>query len=76
MVWGVIVVTMRQRVVPDGLLGRVTSVYMLLDVGGAALGSLLGGLFAQALGVTAPFWIGAGVMVLICVAAWRPLRAA
>ncbi|RSM85037.1 MFS transporter [Kibdelosporangium aridum] len=76
MVWGVIVVTMRQRVVPDSLLGRVTSVYMLLDLGGAALGSLIGGLIAQALGVTAPFWIAAGVMVLICVAAWRPLREA
>ncbi|MFC0106806.1 MFS transporter [Kibdelosporangium aridum] len=75
-VWGTIVITMRQRVVPDGLLGRVTSAYLLLDLGGAALGSLLGGLVATALGVTGPFWIAAGVMVAICVAAWRPLRGA
>lgn len=75
-VWGNIVITMRQRVVPDGLLGRVTSAYLLLDLGGAALGSLFGGSVATALGVTGPFWIAAGVMVAICVAAWRPLREA
>jgi predicted MFS family arabinose efflux permease len=74
MVWGVIVVTLRQRVVPDDLLGRVTSVYSLLDLGGAAVGSLLGGMFANALGITAPFWIAAVVMAVITAAAWRPLR--
>jgi MFS family permease len=73
MVWGVIVATLRQRSVPDGLLGRVISAHGLLDVGGAALGSLLGGLFAQAMGITAPFWIAAGVMAVIAVLAWRPL---
>lgn len=76
MVWGVIVVTIRQRDVPSGLLGRVTSVYSLLDFSGAAAGSLLGGLFAQALGITAPYWIAAGVMVVVSAVAWRPLRAA
>ncbi|WP_217281265.1 MFS transporter [Kibdelosporangium persicum] len=76
MVWGGIVLTIRQRTVPEGLFGRVTSVHLLLDFGGAAIGSLLGGLFAKSLGITAPYWIAAGVMVLISVAAWRPLRAA
>jgi predicted MFS family arabinose efflux permease len=76
MVWGVIVVSLRQRVVPPNLLGRVGSVYSLLDLGGAAVGSLLGGLLAQRLGITAPFWIAAAAMVLIAVAAWHPLRQA
>ncbi|WP_327031731.1 MFS transporter [Micromonospora ureilytica] len=76
MVWGVIVVTLRQRVVPPHLLGRVGSVYSLLDLGGAALGSLLGGLLARVWSVTTPFWIAAIVMALIAVAAWRPLRQA
>lgn len=75
-VWGVIVVTLRQRVVPQNLLGRVGSVYSLLDVGGAALGSLLGGTLAQVWGLTTPFWIAAAVMTLIVTAAWRPLRQA
>ncbi|MEU4214851.1 MFS transporter [Actinoplanes sp. NPDC026623] len=76
MVWGVIVVTMRQRVVPPGLLGRVASVYSLLDLGGAALGSLLGGLLAQIWGLTTPFWIAAAAMAVITAVAWRPLREA
>jgi MFS family permease len=76
MVWGVIVVSLRQRVVPPNLLGRVGSVYSLLDLGGAAVGSLLGGLLAQRLGITAPFWIAAAAMVLIALAAWHPLRQA
>jgi predicted MFS family arabinose efflux permease len=73
MVWGVIVTTLIQRSVPDRLLGRVNSVYALILTGGAALGSLLGGVFALGLGITAPFWIAAAVMLLTTVLAWRPL---
>lgn len=76
MVWGVIVASIRQRVVPSHLLGRVGSVYALLDLGGAALGSLLGGLFASAWEITTPFRIAAVVMAVIAVFAWRPLREA
>jgi MFS family permease len=74
MVWGVIVTTLIQRSVPGHLLGRVTSVYALIQTGGAALGSLLGGVLAHGLGLTAPFWIAAAVMTLTTVAAWHPLR--
>jgi MFS family permease len=76
MVWGVVVTTLRQRAVPDRLLGRVSSVYALLDAGGATLGLLLGGVFAQALGITAPFWIACAAMVVITAMAWNPLREA
>ncbi len=69
-----VVASIRQRVVPDHLRGRVGSVYSLLDLGGAALGSLLGGLLASTWGITAPFWIAAGAMTAITVIAWRPLR--
>jgi MFS family permease len=75
-VWGVVVVTIRQRAVPSVMFGRVTSVYALLDLGGAALGSLLGGLVAQAYGIVATFWTAAVAMVLVFLAAWRPLGAA
>jgi MFS-type transporter involved in bile tolerance (Atg22 family) len=47
-VWGVVVATLRQRIVPDGLRGRVNGVYSLLDLGGAALGTLLDAFIAQA----------------------------
>jgi MFS family permease len=76
MVWGVIVTTLRQRVVPDRLLGRVGSVYALFDAGGATVGLFLGGLFARALGITAPFWIACAAMILVTVMAWNPLREA
>ncbi|WP_327036169.1 MFS transporter [Micromonospora ureilytica] len=76
MVWGIVVTSARQRVVPPPLRGRVGSVYALLDLGGAALGSLLGGLFASVWEITTPFWIAAAVMVTITVLAWRPLREA
>ncbi|GAB1694149.1 MFS transporter [Krasilnikovia sp. M28-CT-15] len=75
-VWGVIVASIRQRVVPSHLLGRVGSVYALLDQGGAALGSLAGGLLASVWGITTPFWIAAAAMTAITVCAWRPLREA
>jgi MFS family permease len=74
MVWGVIVVTLRQQVVPADLLGRVGSVYALLDLGGAAIGTLLGGGLARWLGLTAPFWIAGATMTAIAVLAWRPLK--
>lgn len=76
MVWGTIVTTLVQRSAPDRLRGRVTGVYGLVQVGGAAVGSLSGGVFARGLGITAPFWIAAVVMTLTAVLAWRPLRAA
>jgi predicted MFS family arabinose efflux permease len=75
MVWGVIVVTLRQRAVPAGLLGRVGSVFALLDLGGAALGSVVGGVVARQFGVTAPYWLAGIAMLVIAAVAWRPLRA-
>ncbi|MCP3938481.1 MAG: MFS transporter [Actinomycetia bacterium] len=43
-VWNVITVSLRQTVIPDGLLGRVNSVYRFFGWGMMPLGSLLGGL--------------------------------
>ncbi len=72
-VWGTTSTTVRQRAVPAALMGRVTSVYMLANVGGAAAGSLLGGLLAQQFGVTAPFWFGFFGSALVLVFIWRAL---
>jgi hypothetical protein len=74
MIWGVIVATLRQQVVPADLLGRVASVYALLDLGGAAIGTLLGGVLARWLGLTGPFWIAGATMAVIAGLAWRPLK--
>jgi predicted MFS family arabinose efflux permease len=70
-VWGAVTMSLRQRAVPERLLGRANSVYFLFSVGGAALGALQGGLLARAYGITAPFWLAFAVMVVFTAAAWR-----
>ena len=72
-VWGTTATTVRQRAVPEGLLGRVTGVYMLGAVGGGLIGTLVGGLIAQRFGLTAPFWFGFVGSVVLLVLIWGTL---
>jgi MFS family permease len=69
--WGINSLSWRQRAVPDELRGRVNSGYFLFSVGGAALGALGGGFVARGLGITAPFWVAFGGMVVLTAVAWR-----
>jgi predicted MFS family arabinose efflux permease len=73
-VWGIVSTTARQLATPDALMGRVNSVYMLASVGGAAVGSMLGGVLAQRFGLVAPFAVAFGGMVITTAVVWRPLR--
>ncbi|MGW6196390.1 MFS transporter [Kribbella sp. NPDC055110] len=73
-VWGIVSTTTRQVATPDALMGRVNSVYLLASVGGAAIGSALGGVLAQQYGLAAPFAIAFVAMVVMTAVAWRPLR--
>ncbi len=73
-VWGIVSTTARQLATPEPLMGRVNSVYLLASVGGAAIGSALGGVLAQRFGLAAPFAIAFVAMVLMTAVAWRPLR--
>ena len=57
-VWGTTATTIRQRAVPDELLGRVSGVYRLGVFGGLVIGAPIGGVLAQEVGITAPFWFG------------------
>lgn len=71
MVWNIITVTLRQRIVPDQLLGRVNAGYRLFAWGSMPIGALLGGLVAQAFGLEAVFVMGAlGTLALL---AFRPV---
>jgi MFS family permease len=72
-VWSVLTVTLRQRLVPDDLLGRVTSAYALFSTGGAAVGALLGGILAHDFGLTAPFWFALVVVGTLTLASTRLL---
>lgn len=73
-VWGTTSSAIRQRAVPLGLQGRVGSVNTVGVFGGLVLGSILGGLLAQALGVVAPFWFGFVGSAAFLVLIWRELR--
>ena len=63
--WNVLTFALRQTLIPDRLLGRVTSVYRLVGVGGGAVGALIGGLLAREFGLSAPFWFAAVVMLTV-----------
>jgi MFS family permease len=61
MMWNVITVSLRQRITPDRLLGRVNATYRLFAWGVMPIGALLGGLIAESLGLRAVFVAAAAV---------------
>lgn len=60
-VWNAITVSLRQRLVPANLFGRVNSVYRWLVWGSISIGAALGGLVAREFGLRAPFFFGAAL---------------
>jgi predicted MFS family arabinose efflux permease len=70
-VWGTTSTVVRQRSVPDELLGRVTGVYTVGVVLGIVIGAPIGGLLAAAFGITAPFWFGFIGSALLVAILWR-----
>jgi len=73
-VWGTTSNAIRQRAVPLALQGRVGSVNNVGTFGGLVMGSVLGGLLAQVLGVAAPFWFAFLGSALFLVLIWKELR--
>jgi MFS family permease len=68
-------VTMRQRVVPAQLLGRVSSLYGTVARGAEALGAVAGGALAVVAGIRAPMLAGAGPILAVTAAlAWMHRR--
>jgi MFS family permease len=59
-VWNTVTVSLRQRIVPAKLFGRVNSAYRWLVWGSISLGAALGGVVAREFGLRAPFFVGAG----------------
>lgn len=59
--WNVITVSLRQRIVPDHLLGRVNAGYRLLAWGTMPIGAALGGFIGDRYGVTTVFWTSAAL---------------
>jgi len=81
LIQAVVVVSLRQRIVPAELLGRVTAVYRMIALGAFTVGGLGGGLLAREFGLAAPFLAGSAAMtvtaiVVLPVLSNRKLRAA
>ena len=74
--WKVITSSLRQRIVPDDLLGRVQSIHRLVSSGAIPIGALLGGILAGALGTRGPFLVAAVVLCALALATPRLLREA
>lgn len=73
-VWGTTSVAVRQRAVPTELQGRVGAVNTVGVYGGLVIGSGVGGILAQALGVTAPFWFAFAGSAVFLILIWPQLR--
>lgn len=76
LVWGALLVSLRQELTPDRLRGRVESAYRLLESGSAAPGALLGGLLAARYGLAAPFWFNAAAAAAVIPFVWSALSEA
>ena len=72
-VWGTIATTVRQRLVPLQLQGRIVSVTMVGMFGGLVIGQLLGGLIAQTWGLTAPWWFAFAGSAITLALVWRSI---
>ena len=68
--WNVITVSLRQRITPDRLLGRMNAAYRLVGWGTMPIGAALGGFLAEILGLRATFAVGAA-LVLATLAGFR-----
>jgi MFS family permease len=69
--WTIVGSSLRQRLTPEHMIGRVSSATLFISSGGNCVGALLGGFLAGALGITAPYWVGFVVAVIVVAATWR-----
>jgi hypothetical protein len=81
LIWNIVSVSTRQRMIPDALLGRVNSLYRLMAWGMMPVGLVLSGLLvrggdgpmARDVALTLPFWTAAAGAATLTFAAWGGL---
>ncbi|OOC01761.1 MFS transporter [Amycolatopsis azurea] len=69
--WGIVGSSLRQRLTPPDMLGRVGSTSLFIVAGGNCVGALLGGAVASKFGLTTPYWAGFVVAVIVSAVTWR-----
>jgi predicted MFS family arabinose efflux permease len=68
MLGNVIIISLRQAIIPPHLLGRVASAYRLVVLGALPLGALIGGVLARTANLAAPFLAGGALLALAGIA--------
>jgi Na+/melibiose symporter-like transporter len=65
MVWNVLTLALRQRVIPDEMLGRVGASYRFLVYLGMPFGALVGGLLANEYGVRSAIFVSGSILITV-----------
>jgi MFS family permease len=74
--WNVASASLRQRTVPSGLIGRVSSVGLMVAWGAQPIGAVLGGVIAASpLGIVGPWIVAGALRLLAATLAFPALRA-
>ena len=69
--WGIVASSLRQRLTPPEMLGRVGSTNLFIAAGGNCVGALLGGVIAGSFGLPATYWVAFVVAIVVSVTTWR-----
>jgi MFS family permease len=69
--WTIVGSSLRQRLTPPEMMGRVASTSLFIAAGGNCVGALLGGAIAAKFGITAPYWAGFAAAVFVSATTWR-----
>lgn len=68
--WGIVVGSLRQRIVPEDLMGRVGAALRLFAYGAYPVGAMAAGLLAEAFGIRAVFGLGALASLALLLPFW------
>jgi MFS family permease len=69
--WTIVGSSLRQRLTPPAMLGRVASTSLFIAAGGNCVGAVLGGVIAAKFGITAPYWVGFAAAIFVSATTWR-----
>jgi MFS family permease len=69
--WTIVASSLRQRLTPPHMMGRVSSSILFMVAGGNCVGALMGGTIAGAFGITVPYWVAFVVAIGVSVTTWR-----
>ena len=69
--WTIVGSSLRQRLTPPEMMGRVASTGLFIAAGGNCVGAVLGGVIVARFGITAPYWAGFVVAALVSAGTWR-----